>query len=171
MQIGAVEQVANPDGRAHPVVGETLQMVDQILSRVVFLGHRAIRVVLVAEVAVKIDLGRHDGLSGEIDAGRAGRHLYFAFAADSGKLCILDNEGGVLDDATIAGDEPRAFKDGYSRLSQTGSEHEQKHEARLVHQGVLQHANSAPASLHPATAADRPVLTPAPFRPYTENRT
>ena len=43
---------------AESVVGEALQMVDQILAREIFLRHRAVDIVLESDVAVEIDLRR-----------------------------------------------------------------------------------------------------------------
>ena len=68
VQVRPVHQVADADDGAEPVVGEALQMVDEILAREVLLGHRPVHIVLVSDVAVEIDLGGHDGLARQVDA-------------------------------------------------------------------------------------------------------
>ena len=111
VQIRPVDEVADADDRTEPVVGETLQMVDEILAREVLLGHRAVHIVLVSDVAVEIDLGRHDRLARQGDARRAGRDLQIALAADPCEPVVLDDECGVLDrGAAIAGDQPGSFE-------------------------------------------------------------
>src|SRR5438093_4554764 len=105
-----MEQVANADHGAESVVGETLQMVDEILAREVLLCHCPIDVVLISDVAVQIDLRRHHGLAGQIDTHRPGWRLHLASPADSRELTILDDERGVLDGhAAVTRNEPRSL--------------------------------------------------------------
>ena len=75
VEIRTIDQVADADGCADSEVRETLQMIDEILAGEILLRHRPVPVVLVADMAVKIDLRRHDGLAREIDAHRSGRDL------------------------------------------------------------------------------------------------
>ena len=67
-------------------------MVDEILAREVFLCHRSIPIVLISEVAVKIDFRRHDCLAGQVDAGGAGRKRNLPASADLLELRVLDKE-------------------------------------------------------------------------------
>ena len=68
-------------------------------------------IVLEAEVAVEIYLGRHDGLARQVDAQRPGRDLQLTSPADACELVVLDDECGALDGgAAIARDEPRPFE-------------------------------------------------------------
>jgi hypothetical protein len=86
-------------------------MVDQILSRVIFLCHGSIDGVLVAEVSVKIDLRRHDGPAGKTHTRGSGGNRHLAAAAYAGKDRAFDNERRVFDGrSTIAGDQPRTFE-------------------------------------------------------------
>jgi hypothetical protein len=85
-------------------------MIDQVLAREVLLGHRAVPVVLVADVAVEIDLGRHHELGGQVDVRGAGRHLELSLAPHPREAIVLDEERRPLDRrAAVAGDEQRPF--------------------------------------------------------------
>jgi hypothetical protein len=118
MEIRPIDQVANADGGADSVVGQTLQMIDEIVASEILFRHRPIPVVLVPDVAMKIDLRRHDGLARQIDVRRAGRNLQLAPAADAREPAVLHDERGVLDRCVpVAGDEPRALEHGHVGLA------------------------------------------------------
>lgn len=118
MQVGAILQVADADHRAESVPGEALEMIDQVLARVIFLRHRAVDIVLEADMAVEIDLAGHDGFASQVDVCRAGGDLQFAALAYLSELAVLDDEGGVFDGwAVVARDEPCAFKYGYAGVA------------------------------------------------------
>jgi putative heme-binding domain-containing protein len=91
-------------------------MVDEILACEVLLGHRAVHIVLVSDVAVEIDLGRHDRLARQVDTRRAGRDLQIAPPADTCEPVILHDECGVLDrGAAIARNQPGPFEHRHAR--------------------------------------------------------
>jgi hypothetical protein len=115
MQIGAVFQIANADNRADPVVGETLQVVDEILAREELFGHGSIIHVLVSDVPVEIDHRRHDRLARQIDVHSPGWNLQLTALADSSEQIVLNQEGGVFDGgAAVAGDEAGPFEHGHA---------------------------------------------------------
>ena len=89
VQIGTIHQIADADHRAEAVVGQALQMVDQILAREILLRHRAVPIVLIADVAVEVDLGRHHGLAGQVDARCAGRKLQSARDGRRAVNCVF----------------------------------------------------------------------------------
>src|SRR5215471_14933424 len=97
MEVRTVDQIADTNDPAESVVGETLEMIDEILAGKVFLGHRAVPVVLESDVAVKINLRGHHGFAGQVDMSCAGRNLDLAFAADSSEETVFNDECGVLD--------------------------------------------------------------------------
>ncbi len=142
VQVGAVDQISNPNGGAESVGGEALEMVDQILTCVIFLRHGSVRGVLVTEVAMEIDFGGHHGLAGEIDACGSGGDRELATAADAGEESAVDDEGGVFDGrAAVASDESRAFKHGNLGGRLAGQQPEpsrgQEKEASRAHDGYL----------------------------------
>ena len=117
MQIGTVFQIADADDRADTVVGESLQMVDEILARVEFLGHGSFRYVLESDVAVEIDHRGHDGLARQIDVRSPGRNLQLTSPADPSEQVVLDKERGVFDGrAAVARNEPRPFEHRHAAL-------------------------------------------------------
>ena len=67
----AVDEVADADDGADAVIGQPLQMIDQVLACEGLLRHRAGRDVLVAEMAMEVGHCRHHGLAGEVDASSA----------------------------------------------------------------------------------------------------
>ena len=110
-EVRTLDQIGNADDGADPVVRETLQMVDEVLARVVLLGHRPVGDMLEPDVAVEVDFCRHDCLAGQIHSGGSGWHLKLAPATNPRELSILDDERGALDGrAAVAGNEPRAFE-------------------------------------------------------------
>ena len=120
MEIGAVRQVADAYDGAESVIGETLKMIDEIVASIVFLRHSPVEIMLESDVAVKIDLGGHDGLAGEADAGGARGNGQLATTSDFGEAGVLDEERGVFDDAAVAGDEAGAFKQGSLGMEKGG---------------------------------------------------
>ena len=116
VKVRAADQIADPDDRADAVVGEQLQVIDQVLARVHLLGHRAFSDVLEPDVPMEIDQRRHHGLAGEVDARGARRRLDVGAAAHICELIVFDDEGGVFDGcAAVAADEARALEDGDGR--------------------------------------------------------
>ena len=111
MHIGTVFQIADADGPADTVVGEALQVVDQILAREEFLGHGSFRDVLEPEVAVKIDDRRHDRLARQIDVHGPGWNPQLTSPPDTSEQVVLHKERGVFDGrAAVAGNETRSFE-------------------------------------------------------------
>ena len=103
--------------RRNPIVGDTPQVVDQVLPRVsiradvIGLNH------LPPEVGVGVDERGHDGFAVQVDADGPGRGLQLTFPANFQDLVVLDKKGGVLDGrAAIANDEAGAFEQGRSLL-------------------------------------------------------
>ena len=113
-------------------------MVDEVLARVVLLGHRPVVDMLEADVAMDIDLGRHDRLAGQIHAGRSGWRLQLATATDPCELRVLDDECGVLDRrAAVAGDEPRPFEDRHAGVRPALCFHREEHAAMTHTTGTM----------------------------------
>ena len=113
VQIRTVHQIADADRGADPVIRQALEVVDQVLAGEVLLGHRAVPIVLVADVAVQVDLRRHDGLAGQVDVRGAGRHLNLATPADPRELCRSRRETpSSRSGGAVAGNQPRAFVHG-----------------------------------------------------------
>ena len=71
LHVGTIDKIADADHRTDSVVGEPLQVVDEVLAREHLLRHPAVGEILKAEMAVEIDERRHDGLAGKIDARAA----------------------------------------------------------------------------------------------------
>src|SRR5215831_2153965 len=91
-------------------------MVDEIFAGEIFLGHRAIPIVLVSDMAMQINLAWNDGLPGQVHAFGAGRNLYLASAAHTREDIALNDECGIFNwSAAVAGDQPRAFEDDCGR--------------------------------------------------------
>ena len=109
MQIGSIDQVADADGRAEPVIREPLKMIDEILAREILLRHRAVPIVLIAKVTVEIDLRRHHRLTGQIHVLRIARNLDFAAASDTREPAAVDNESRILDGGAITRNEAGIF--------------------------------------------------------------
>ena len=112
-------QIANADDRADTVIGKALQMVDKIVAGEHLLRHRAGGHVLIADVAMQINHGRHHRLAGESDARCAGGDRQLAAPADCREAIVLDDERGVLDGAAVTGNEPPTFehRQGAGRLA------------------------------------------------------
>src|SRR3989442_9036740 len=86
-------------------------MVDHELSRVALFTRLVGLVVRPPEVVVNVDQRGHDGLPGQIDAGRAGRRLNLALPADPGESVVLHQERGILDRrALTTRNEPSALE-------------------------------------------------------------
>ena len=79
----ALGEIGNADHGAETQVRVTLEMVDEVLAREVLLRRGPRDHVLESEVAMHIDLRRHDGLAGEVHSRRPGRHLHFTSPADA----------------------------------------------------------------------------------------
>src|SRR5207237_8610676 len=47
VHVRSIDQIADADGSAEPVISEPLKMIDEVLAREVFLRHRAVPIVLV----------------------------------------------------------------------------------------------------------------------------
>src|SRR5215510_13752159 len=60
VQIGAVHEVGDPHDATDTVVRHPFEVIDEILARVVFLGHRPIEIVLEADMAVDLHLRGYD---------------------------------------------------------------------------------------------------------------
>src|SRR5262249_7401650 len=86
VQVRAVHEIADAYDRAESVVGETLQVVDQVVASKVFLGHCAVHIVLISDEAVQVDLRRHDGLPAQIDMNGARGNLDFTPATHAHEL-------------------------------------------------------------------------------------
>jgi hypothetical protein len=59
---------------------------------------------------MRVDKRRHDSLSGEIHAASPLWQSHFVLTPDLANLIPFDDEGGIRDDPTIAGDQPPAFE-------------------------------------------------------------
>src|SRR5215471_2693993 len=91
-------------------------MVDEIFTGEIFLGHRAIPIVLVSDMAMEIDLPGNDGFPGQVYVFGAGRNLYLASAAHAREDIALNDECGIVNwSAAVAADQPRAFEDDCGR--------------------------------------------------------
>src|SRR5215471_7934742 len=91
-------------------------MVDEIFTGEIFLGHRAIPIVLVSDMAMQIDLPGNDGLARQVHAFGAGRNLYLASAPHAHEDVALDDECGIVNwSAAVSGDETSALKDDCGR--------------------------------------------------------
>jgi hypothetical protein len=118
MKVGALDEIADAHSGAHAVIGEALQVVDQIFARVGRLRHRPVGNVLEADMAVQVDQRRHHGLAGEVHTRRAGGHRQLTAASHLRELVVLDDEGRVLDRRTaVPDDEPRAFEHRHGGLA------------------------------------------------------
>ena len=112
-QIRSIDQVADANRGADAVVGQALEVIDQVLTGEVLLRHRAVPIVLVADVTVQVDFRRHHELAGQIDMRGARRHLDLSLPSHPAERVVLNQERGVLDRCTaVAGDEQRTFVDG-----------------------------------------------------------
>ena len=113
----AIGQVAAPgaglEDRGDAVEGVAIEHVEQVLAGVVVGGKARSRAV--AHMHVIVDQRRHDGLAGEIDARRARRRRQLAAPSDAGDPVIGDDEGGVLDDAAVAGEKACTLVEGDGR--------------------------------------------------------
>ena len=99
------------DRRGDTVVRVALKMIDVVLAREVGLRQFSRGGIEESEMAVRVDDGRHHGLSGEIDPHCAGGHLNRAFPADRGERVVGDDERRVLDrGAAVSRDESRALE-------------------------------------------------------------
>jgi hypothetical protein len=117
VEIRTIDEITDANSRADAVVGETLQVIDEILSSEILLRHRPVPVVLVADVAVKVDLRRHDGLACQIDVRGSCGNLQLASPAYASELAALDDECGVFDGcATVTSNETRTFEHGDAGL-------------------------------------------------------
>ena len=88
----ALGEIGNADHRTEPDVRVTLQMVDEVLARVVLLRRGPGHYVLESEMAMHVDFRGHDRLAGEVHSRRPGRHLHFTSPADRGELVPLHQE-------------------------------------------------------------------------------
>ena len=81
--------------RADAVIAAHLQVADQpVADR--------------AEMHMRVDDRRHDGLAGEVHARGAGRHGHALAGLDD--LVAVDDERRVLDDVAVTDNEPHAFE-------------------------------------------------------------
>ena len=118
VKIGAADEIGDAHYRADSVIGEALQMIDQVLAREGRLRHGVVGYVLKSEMTVEIDQCGHHGFAREVDVSGAGGDLQLASGADTGEVIVLDDEDGVLDGrAAVAGDEARSFVDGHAGIS------------------------------------------------------
>ena len=140
----ALDEIGNADDGAEPEVRVTLQMVDEVLARVVLLRRRARHNVLVTQVTVHIHFRRHDGLARQIHARRAGWNLHLTPPTHAGEPTVLNDECGVLDRrAAVARNEPRPFEHRHAgrpprlvrNLRRTGRGGEQTRRDRQTRQG------------------------------------
>ena len=88
---------AHAHRRRRAVVGVALQLVDQIVARVVRLGVAAVLLVDQPDVVVAVDQRGHDGLARQVHDRGIRRRPPLALAADPREGVALDEEGGVLD--------------------------------------------------------------------------
>ena len=70
--------------------------------------------VEVADVTVRIDDGRHDGLAGEVHACGSCRHGNVACSADGRDAVVLDHQGAPFDRRAFFGNEAGVFECGDS---------------------------------------------------------
>ena len=89
-------------GRHSAVVGAARQVLRQ-------------RVARLAGVDMCVHDGRHDRFASKVHAIRAGRRLYFSSTSNLRDLPGVDDDGGVVDHAPIANDDPRTLEDGGTR--------------------------------------------------------
>ena len=80
--------------RRHTEVGEAMQVVENVLARVV-LGPAA-EVFHVADVRVRIDQRGNHGLAGQVDPRRARRRRHVALPADARESVVFDDKRGSL---------------------------------------------------------------------------
>src|SRR6516225_2346896 len=92
-------------------------MIGQVLRRVVFLGHRPVPIMLESEMAMEINFCGHHGLACQIDPRRSRRNPERAAPPHLRKMIALDYERRILDDATVAGNQPCPFKYRYAVLA------------------------------------------------------
>jgi hypothetical protein len=112
------------EDRADAVIREAIERIDHVLARVV--PPRPPVHVLVAHMHVGVDERGHHRLSGEIHACRASRPLHVAHPAHPCDPAALDDQDAVVDDATVANEQPRPFERGGRRLLRT--DHHQRRE-------------------------------------------
>ena len=108
-----IREIARIGARAHhrddAVVEISVQMIDEVLARVVRRGER--RAFQIADMSVQQDDPGHQCFAGQIDPHGAARELDLAPPADSRDGVVLDEHGGVVDwRAAIASDQPCALE-------------------------------------------------------------
>ena len=100
------------ENRPEPVVGITLEVLDNIFAGVV-LGSPA-HVALVSYVHVNVDQGGNNRLPSQVDRGGSRRRGDLSGAPDLEDPVTLYQEGSVLDHAAIPDDQTRSVeKDGH----------------------------------------------------------
>ena len=98
---------------AHAVVRAPLELIDEVLTRIVRLAVAAIPDVDQSVMVVTVDQGRHHRLAGQVHAHGALGWLTLTLPADPRDGVALDEERGVLDrSAPVADDEPRTLEPG-----------------------------------------------------------
>ena len=139
MQVRSIDQIADADRGAEPVISEPLKMIDEVLAREVFLCHRAVPIVLVTKVTVEIDLCRHHRLAGQIHMLRICGNLHFSATPYACELAAVDNESRILDGSAITCDEPRSFIYGHagraalSKRDRNNDQEKQRHASECAH--------------------------------------
>ncbi len=101
---------AEAHGGRHSVVRVALQVLDQVLPRVVLLAAGPVLHVREADVLVCVDEGRNHRLSRQVHAHGPRRGLPLPLLAHPGEPAPLDQEGRALDRASVTYDEPRPFE-------------------------------------------------------------
>src|SRR5262249_11692681 len=98
------------------VIRHALEMVDEIFAGEIFLGHRAIPIVLVSDMPMQIDLPGNDGLARQVHALGACGNRHFASPAHARENVPLNHECGIFNwSAAVSSDETRTFEDECGR--------------------------------------------------------
>jgi hypothetical protein len=105
--------------RAEAEIGGAVQVVQDVFPRVVLAEER--QPFLIANMSVRADEGRHDGLACEIHAHRARRSGNFALRADPRDAIALDQHGTAFDRRRpVAREDARAFVEHRGWLAALG---------------------------------------------------
>ena len=99
---------AGRDDGADAEVGVTIQMIDQVLAGELFRAPA--RIALPPQMGVGVHERRHHGLSRQVDDRRGNRHLDVTGTAHIENQVVAYDERGILDDVTIADDDPASGK-------------------------------------------------------------
>ena len=121
---------------------------------------------------MRVDQHRHHSLAGEINARGARRHAHVGRLADLGDAGAIHDQCGVLDHASVADDQPRAFersdglggrRDHASGKDTKGNECRNGNHIHSVHGSLHHEVCALTPGAHHYTWLSHPLLSLAPL--------